>query len=289
MALPPIPAPLPPWARALLWISETLATGVIWQQFDHGAEFAPTQGEAGDPLAGTWRRFVWEWEDLVSLEPADTQMFSIDLANITGGQLDGSWTDADYTTVFNQLQTYTTQVALQTASRYKCTAIKAYIKAFNPYPVSSDPGDPFRKPFAPTGPPERIHVPNALGSGSATMPPQVCTTVTEITPSRAHWGRFYTPTIGATAITSSGRLLASAAQALATNTAVTYEALQQAEFFPVVPVTQSNKIPLRALQVVNAVQVDDVIDVQRRRRLKIPLLKVLNPTLLEVPPEGTVD
>jgi hypothetical protein len=46
-----------------------------------------------------------------------------------------------------------------------------------------------------------------------------------------------------------------------------YGALMAAEFFPVVPVTQVDKLASRGLLTVQEIQVDNVPDVIRRRRI----------------------
>jgi hypothetical protein len=45
-----------------------------------------------------------------------------------------------------------------------------------------------------------------------------------------------------------------------------YDGLMALEFFPVVPITQVQKAPARALVTVNSIQVDSNVDVVRRRR-----------------------
>jgi hypothetical protein len=106
------------------------------------------------------------------------------------------------------------------------------------------------------------------------MPSQVSCTTTEKTPYRKHWGRNYWPYPSAQFVSSSGHI----ASALVTNflgqVHYFYDLLQKAELFPVIPVTQIDGAPARALLGVTEVQMDDVFDVQRRRRLKNPTLRV---------------
>lgn len=264
-----IPVPLPLWARALVYIAQTVAAGVIYQQYDHLGEMQPTQATPDDPLADTWRRFVFHYENVSSADTADDEMFSIDIANITNGAVDSSWTAGDYSAVEVHLRGIVTAMAPMLSSSYRCDRIDSYIRAFNPYSVA--------KPFADSGPPEWTTVVNTPGTALNTVPPHACTTVTEMTPSRAHWGRAFTPTLGLAAYDPGGRLNGTHLSALVTAWGQAYASLMTAEYFPVVPVTMVSKQPVRALQVVTAVRADDVVDAHRSRRHKTATNRITYP------------
>jgi hypothetical protein len=55
-----------------------------------------------------------------------------------------------------------------------------------------------------------------------------------------------------------------------------YEAWAAAELFAVVPVSQVNKAPYRALLGVRQLQVDDIPDIQRRRRPRQVKTRILS-------------
>ncbi len=269
-SLPPVPAPLPPWARALLWIAETVAGGLIWQQFESGMQINPTGGTGGSTPADQWRRLSLRFVDIDSGETADDQYFTIDVVNITGGKVDSSWTNGDYTTVFNALNIFTGHLMSYLPARLQYKEVASYRMSFNPY---SEP-----KPFAQTGAPEALVPTGPLGASSGTAAPQQCCSITEQTASRRNWGRFYTPTISSQQLDVAGRLTVANVNGLATAVHDLYHTWMLAEFFPCVPVTQSGKAPVRALQTVSAVAVDDVMDVQRRRRFRTPKTHVVLPT-----------
>ena len=256
--LPNPPPALPIWAKVVYYIVETIAIGVGFSKFDWGKSIlAAGGGEAvGDPQ--TWRRFSFKWQDTVSTDDADNQYFNIDIANITNGDIDGTWTQADYDAVFGALSLMVTSMSASISTRYWCEHVSSYVMAYNPYSLP--------KPFAHSGSPEAVHAVGVTGTAGGSSAPQVCSTVTEETPVRANWGRFYSPTIGGTAIDTSGRFITANVDALATAVHDCYEDLMSNQFFPVVPATSSAKQPLRALQTVTGVRVDDVLDVHRSRR-----------------------
>lgn len=272
--LPPLGVPLSPWSKALVWLAETVAGGIIWQQFDEGAEMQPTSSSGSSEGADQWRKFVFKVEDAISLDSADDQYFSVDLANITNGAIDSSWTDADYSAVFGALDGFATEVAGRMCTRYAIKELRAYRRAFLPYSSS--------KPFADSGAPEKIWSMNRLGLLPGQVPPQVSITITEMTASRANWGRMYLPAPGTSAIDDTGRLEANAYNGLINALHLAYDDLMGAEFFPVVPTTSvgGTKVqpnPVRSLQVVSGVRIDDVLDVQRSRRHKNHQVRITKP------------
>lgn len=258
--LPQPPPTLPLWARALYYIAETIAIGVGFQKFDWGKSILPGGGGTTGTDVQTWRRFSFKWQDTASGDTADDQYFTIDVANITNGDIDSTWTQADYDTVVGVFATMVAQMAPLVIPRMWCESVSAYVMAFNPY------GNP--KPFAQSGSPE-ITVPiGVTGSAGGNAAPQTSCTVTEETPSRKNWGRFYLPAVGGGAFDTAGRISNANVDALAQNVHDQYETLMGAQFFPVVPVTSVDKQPIRALQTVSGIRVDNVADVHRSRRHK---------------------
>lgn len=233
---------------------------MLLNQFDQGASIAPTQSVADDAEAQTWRRFSVRAGDNISGDAGDDQYFSIDIVNLTNGQVDSSWTAGDYSTAAQAIAAFCTSLTPILNSRYTINRLTAYVMAFNPYSNS--------KPLAPTGPPDEAWTLATLGGGVNTVPAQPCSTVTELTPVRAHWGRFYLPTLGGNAYAISGHLTSSAVDTIANAAGAMYDLLHMNQLWPVVVSTQSNKAPLRALQGVTGIKVDDVPDVIRRRRLQ---------------------
>lgn len=254
MAPSPIPAPLPPWARALLQVAPFIQPALqnvlqyIHELLD-GAQANPSE----------WRHIQILFELNGNIDPADVWVTTLDLINITGGNVDNSWTEADYDAVDAELIDLIAALLPAMPTNVKSKELRYYRRTFNPLSQT--------KPYPPSGPPERI---TALGfSGTAAgafQVPQVAFTSTEKTPYPRHWGRNYWPAPSPTMITATGHFAASTIDTIGAAVQGAYLSLQQAEFFPVVPVTQIQGAPARALLVVNQVQVDDVPDVVRRRR-----------------------
>jgi hypothetical protein len=276
VTLPPPPPTLPPWAKVLWYIAETVAIGISWKLFDYGQAMKAiglgTDSEAPDE----WRRFQVRWADQVSQDAADDQMFTIDVVNYTNGAIDSTWNDTDHTQVLTAINNLLTGIASSTSNRYTCQEVKGYRMAYNP--LSNV------KPFAESGPPVASSAPNVTGSGGSASSPQVCSTVTERTPVRANWGRAYMPCLGSSQIDTNGRLLAACRIAYGAAWQAFVEELGANQFHLVVPSTQSNKVPLRALQAVTAVSVDDVIDSHHRRRHKHALAHTIHPVTTQLLP-----
>lgn len=117
------------------------------------------------------------------------------------------------------------------------------------------------------------------GSASPMQAPQVCCTVTEITAVRKAWGRIYFPAPTTQHTTSSGTFAAAFIDKLAVGVQTLYESLLDQDVVPVVKTTKSleymrliplppvyDDIDVNFFHPVEAVQVDNVPDIQRRRR-----------------------
>jgi hypothetical protein len=193
----------------------------------------------------------------------------IDIANITGGTIDGTWTTTDYTTCETALDTCLTALKPHFLPTLQVSEYRWYKRRFNPMTET--------KPFQDSGPPERVTPKAILGTSSAFLPRQVACTITERTAWPKHWGRGYFPFGNGAALTTSGRIGTTVVDAIEGAFQTAYATMQAAEFFPVVPVTQVNKDPVRGLLQVTQLQVDDVPDVVRRRRLRNPSYRKIGP------------
>lgn len=254
----------------LVYLAESSAAGILWKAFDYGIEMAATGGDPDVSPADEWRKFVFVGSNTASSETADDQLFSFDIVNHTNGTVDNSWTDADHNTCIDQLESAVTALMSGVSSYIHVTQCKAYARAYNPLAN--------QKPFADSGPPVFVRDMLHTGGATSTAAPQVCSTLTEMTPSRRHWGRTFSPTIGASALTATGRLADAFMEGVINALQQSYEALQAADYHPVVPTTWSGKsgtpgtpnyspgTPTRTLQFVTGVRIDDVPDVHRSRR-----------------------
>jgi len=223
----------------------------------------------------TWRQVQCIYGDPSDPDNANKAIFTIDIANITGGKVDSSWTDADYATVEGHLGFLTEQLLSIQAIRCHPLERRYYVRQFNPMSNVH--------PFAHSGPPERVFAESGVGTGGGALPPQCAISVTEKTAYPRHWGRFYIPFPGAAHVSTQGRVDAAAVTSIAAAVLGAYQGLQNAEFFPVVPVTQVDKVPTRGLLSVNAVQVDDVFDVIRRRRSHTATIRNVQPVAATQP------
>lgn len=269
--LPPPPTTLPPWGKVLYYLFETALVGASYLAYDYAAEIQPAGGTVEDPTAGTWRHFVYTFENMTSGETADDQQITWDVVNVTGGLVDSTWNTTDYQTVTTGLNPLVQAIAAAVSSSYACTGVKAYVKGYRPY---SDP-----KPFIESGPPDHVETFSLPGGASSTSAPQVSSTLTEMTAARAHWGRTYLPTIGTSAIATTGRMLATEIDRIMDVASTQYLYLWNNQFPVVVPTVQSDKVPVRVLQTVSAIRMDDVLDTMRSRRYKSALIRETRPTV----------
>lgn len=114
------------------------------------------------------------------------------------------------------------------------------------------------------------------GTGSA-FPPQIAITVTERTGFRKNWGRFYLPQYGQPSA-SGGRVNAVTVDGIAAAWRDAYNACRAAGLNPTVLTSFKTSGGILggedrhgAHVSILAVQVDDIYDVQRRRRYEVPL------------------
>lgn len=261
MAPSPIPAPLPIWAKVILQLAP-FAAGFLYDLATHASS-------SSDVDALEWRRIHCRFDNLGSSDAADDAYVTFDLVNITGGNVDSSWTTSDYTTCEALFDTFWGSVASYQAANCKLIEYRWYRRKFNDY------GD--SQPFQKMGPPERVTTKSIVGTGANQLPPQAALSVSERTAFPGHWGRFYIPGISTLQVGPTGRPVSSCYNAAASASQTLYAGLGTAEFYPVVPVTQVNKQPNRGLLTVSSIQVDDTFDVIRSRRYRAPTVRVVKP------------
>jgi hypothetical protein len=152
------------------------------------------------------------------------------------------------------------------------------------YELREDPPPAKYVPLAIGNPAVRVTEVDVAGTASAgdTMPPQVAISVTEKTSSRPHWGRFYMPGgIASFTTDNDGRLDMGNLGGQVQSAAVTfYNACRSASMIPVVfSIQKPERLTKRGATLpaveavaygVTAIQVDNVLDVVRRRRYSAP-------------------
>ena len=260
----PIPAPLPPWARWLIQLAPLISVGL-----QAALEHIGTLNDSSSATPSEWRHVHLVGKPIGSVTASDRFITTMDIVNVTGGAVDSSWTQADYDSVSAKLFTLTSAWAAHMSPHYQWTEFRYYRRQFNPLtnPV----------PFVKSGPPELVMPATVSGSAVGELPPQASITSTDRSPYPRHWGRNYWPHPSQAEIDANGFVGPTTTNALATAVHDAYQALMASEFFPVVVVTQVDKQPVRGLLGVTEVQVDNLFDVVRRRRPKLPSQRVVLP------------
>lgn len=215
-----------------------------------------------------WMKITQEFTRLTPTgTEEDRAMLSFHVVNITGGAVDTTWTAGDFTTVKNAMTAWNTSILPLLWSSTNVATMKVYDMAFDP----SDPGPLARagsglSQFRDTGPPVYRWEYNMNGAGGAPHPYQSGSTCTFRTALPKHWGRAYLPGHGT--LDAWGRLSASNCILLADAWHDLGAQLAAGDFLHVVPIGQVNKQAFHGLLGVDQYVVDDIPDIQRRRRPK---------------------
>lgn len=266
--VPPFPAPLPAWAK---WGLRALP--FVWGVAEDLLDFPSTQDAVSEVQ---WRRLVTVYSRETPVGTTeDVAVCTFDIVNITGGQVDTSWTTTDFTTVEGHMDAFQNVWAANAYAGFILNEYRWYSMAFaNPMTLE--------RRFLPSGAPVRITPKNIPGTVLVEpLPYQVAFSVTERTSIPRHWGRFYLPgfTANATSAANAGRWEASTIGTIANAAETLYAACAAAELFFVVPSTQQDNILGPALLGVTNIQIDDVPDTIRRRRPKQTLIRQIEPPL----------
>lgn len=258
---PALPTPLLKWTKYVL---RGVAEG--WALIQALNDYSPV---ASSPQDLEWRYAVLRFSRPSPVTaPEDYAQIGLHLVNITGGDVDKSWTAGDYTTCDGHFDEWWTTIKPQIQADHKLVDVRYYRKTFNA-PMTPE------KRFADSGPPEHIHPVNLAGTSvTLPLPHQIAMSVTLKTSVPKHWGRVYMPGLPQSAAADGyGRWQSTPRQAVANAFAELMDDLAGSEFFPVVPVTQVNKVLTPGLLGVTSVQVDDIPDVVRRRRARTTLVR----------------
>lgn len=209
-----------------------------------------------------WIRCIMRWSRSTPAGTSeDLAQTSLDIMNYTSGDLDPTWTTGDFTTVDAAISTFMSALLPYQQPSHSKHSSRYYGMRFNPAEW------PARR-FADTGPPlYGTDFTASPGTGSAGAY-QTAATITEKTALPKHWGRLYVPGLSTGALDSNGRISSTARTGILGAFTALGVTLRAADFYPVVPVTQVNKAMAFGLLSIRMVTVDDVPDVQRRRRPK---------------------
>lgn len=179
----------------------------------------------------------------------DPALMHFDFLNMTSGNPDDTWITSDYGVLETAIQTWWTGVKVYIPTTWKLSAI-----------LWHRVGTGVTKP----NPAERIFTlgaPVAGTGGTYNQAPQAALSITFRTGVRKSWGRTYLPFGGA--VGSDGMVGASTVDAVATATGTLVSTAATNDMHLVVV-----SAPLASSLNVENIQVDNVIDVIRRRRVK---------------------
>lgn len=255
----PLPAPLPKWAKAALYLGEFA--------YSAGTALFDALSEEADAGAMAWAHITYHWSRTTPTGTSeDRAQVGFDVIKLTGGGNDPTWDNAQVLDVIGVLNPMFSALAAYTDNNATIVENRVYLKKFKELgPGFADMGDPiWVQPLSIAG-----------GSSSEpSLPYQVAASVTEKTALRKHWGRFYLPNPAHTQLSGFGRWQPSYCDAIAGIVGDAYELLADDNYVVVVPSSAT-----RTLFTVTAIQVDDIPDVQRRRRARDTAYRALAPII----------
>lgn len=223
------------------------------------AQTGTNLGTSAAPPGIGVRRASIVWDRSVASTGDDVALTHFDFLNVTGGDPDDTWIDSDYTTLEGYLNTWASSMAIFIHPSIKTREIRWY--RHGPGLVAPLPAERVT-PF--------VHA----GSDAGYMtPPQCASTITFRTSVRRSWGRTYLPGISSNHIvSSSGRLTSAYVDGVAGYAKNLSDSAASSDFLLVVT---SNRLDA----VLNAehVEVDDNVDIQRRRRWDKPTYSKIVP------------
>lgn len=237
-----------PWARALWkpvgvsFVTELLEDSAFGEGIGNGVF-------GSDTFEG--RRMQVEWELSATGIEVTTGITTHDFINITDDATDNTWDDEDFLAVEEAFSEFYDDITALLNDEVRVVEARWYKFGPSINPTAEDPQ-----------PAVRVQTVNDSMTGAgAPLPPQIAISVTEKTPVRKRWGRFYLPYIDSTVISGAGTIGGTPCATIADAVEECYQTCFDAELVPVVwsPTVK------RAYSVTE-VQVDNIFDVIRSRR-----------------------
>lgn len=205
--------------------------------------------DATHPVYGQYVQHVFDMHDAAgAFTGLQKGMVGVHWINTTGGDLDVTWTSADFALVESGFQTL-------------WTALGSYIP--NEVQLVEHRWYQFGPGVLPPNPPSRVTTITAMpGSGTSVLPHQCAETITFRTPIRRHWGRIYLPvaTTGAT-MQSGGQFANTVVDTIAAAGSAYVKSGTANGLTPVI--WDRNR---KSMLGITAVEADSVPDIIRRRR-----------------------
>jgi hypothetical protein len=268
----PAPGPITyPLSGAAKWLVRVGAPALEWAHENLFTQSSDTEDETWE-----WRRLMVKF---VRETPAgtveDAAYCTFDVANFTGGTIDTSWVAGDYTACETRFDTFWNAVKVYFPATHVIKEYRWYRRQFAATQVMPDSNGRNGKLFEDSGPPVKVTPKTIAGTATApAFPYQVACTVTELTAMPRHWGRWYIPGF-CVALAADGRWPSGAVTAVATAAGTLMNGLTADQLPLVVPAAQVDNAPAKWLLNVTGMQVDDIPDIQRRRRPKQPLIRTV--------------
>jgi hypothetical protein len=181
----------------------------------------------------------------------DVAVMHFDYMNITGGSPDDTWITSDFTDLEGFLSTWWTGVHPFVTSRVTLREIRWYRVGHGV--VGSNPA-------------ERVTTVGVAGSSSSQeLPPQCALSLTIKTARRKQWGRTYLPGLVSGSLATGGTYDPTSVDAIGTYTAAMAASCVTKQFYMGVMSLTAGSFFTN-----EQVQVDDIVDVIRRRRWRNP-------------------
>jgi hypothetical protein len=245
--------PLGPFVRFL--ITAGYAAYANWDTI-HG-QFDRAEEQPTEPIYGMYVQHVFQQKDSAgSFSDKERGMVGVHWINSTGGDLDVSWTTADYALIETGFQTLWTSLGGLFPNEVRLVEHRWY---------------PFGPGVHAPNPPVRVTTIGSplTGTGTTILPHQIASTLTFRTALRRHWGRIYLPVYPVAAnIVAGGQLSATAVDTLAA-AGSTY--LKCGNANGLVPVVWDRN--RHSAMGITAVEADSVPDIIRRRRSRVTSYK----------------
>lgn len=213
------------------------------------AQFAEKRTIASGVPLGYYSQHIFEMKNASgAFTSRERGLFGVHWINLTAGEVDTTWIDADFASVESAVQTFWTTDAARVPIDFRLVEHRWY-----PYGVSVLPPTPAARVTTLGSP--------IAGTGSVQSPHQLATTVTLRTGLRRHWGRIYMP-LSAGVLSSGGVLSSAEVDGVATAARTMFMVTPSAQGIVPVVYDRNRKLAFG----VTAVEVDSVPDIVRRRR-----------------------
>lgn len=238
-------------AAPFSWTIRLLVGQALDYWIDHGGLSFFDAYRADPTFVGRKCTFVWDRPAESNESTRDTLMSSFALFKISGTDPEPSWDTSDYTNAETIIETWWAATKGLFPSVLKFEEVRWYQEG---------------PAITPPNPAVRVTSIASSATGSLPgLPPQVSSTVTLQTASRKYWGRMYMPAFRSSALSSisadDGRWDHSYVDELCSNTASMFNDLGGIGLIPAV-YSRAGKAFLSVV----GFEVDDVPDIQRRRR-----------------------